>query len=115
MKKSSKAALLSMLVFPGAGQLLLKRYLSAATFLILSFAIIYQIISTLLSNAMQIIDKITASGLTPDIATVNHLISTAASNNNLSGTTNMSIILALIWITSILDCLRTSGLRKTNR
>lgn len=112
MKKSSKAALVSMFVFPGAGQLLLKRYLSAATFLILAFAIIYQIISTVLSNAMQIVDQITTSGLTPDITTVTHLVSTATMNSELSGTTNMTTILVLIWIISILDCLRTTRLHK---
>lgn len=106
MKKSSKAALLSMLVFPGAGQLLLKRYFSACIFFTITLMLGYQLISDAFNNAMQIVDKIGLATPPLDIATINELIATATSNNASISTSNIGTILALTWLIAIADCLR---------
>ena len=110
MKKNNKAALLSMLVFPGAGQLLLKRYFSACVFFTITLTLSYQLLSALFSNAMQIVANIEQATPSLGMSAMNDLIATASTHNELISTGNISIILALTWLIAILDCLRVKGL-----
>lgn len=64
MKKSTKAALFSTLIFPGAGLLWLKLYLRAAIFMVPALAISYYIFKEAMKIAQTLADKITA-GLIP--------------------------------------------------
>ncbi|HEY7865493.1 MAG TPA: hypothetical protein VIC51_05775, partial [Psychromonas sp.] len=58
MNKAVKAVLLSAFIFPGAGHLLLKRYISAALLATTAFTATYLLVAKALENAMLIVDKI---------------------------------------------------------
>ena len=100
MKKSTKAALFSALIFPGAGLLWLKLYLRAAIFMIPAVGISYYIFREAMKIAHTLSDKIT-TGLIPldasRLLTEVHIM-TEQLKVNLSDATWLFII---CWVLSI--------------
>jgi len=70
MKKSIKAVLLSALVFPGAGHLLLKKRIIDAVLTCASLVALYLIIANMLNRAQEIADKILSGDVAPDAADI---------------------------------------------
>ena len=68
MKKSNKAVLLSALVFPGAGHLLLKKRIIGAVLTCASLVALDLIIANMLNRAQEIADKILSGDVAPDAA-----------------------------------------------
>ena len=70
MKKSTKAALYSALLFPGVGLLLLKQYKRAAIFILPAALITFYILREAMNIAHILADKITSGILPMDIAII---------------------------------------------
>ena len=70
MKKSTKAALLSAFVFPGAGHMYLKRYIPGVVLVGASLVSIYYMISKTVESALQIFEKIQSCYVQPDVAEI---------------------------------------------
>jgi hypothetical protein len=68
MKKSTKAALFSTLIFPGAGLLWLKQYTRAAIFMIPALAISYYILHKAMDIAQTLAQKVKAGSIPPDLS-----------------------------------------------
>ena len=100
MKKSTKAVLLSALVFPGLGHLYLKRWAVGVVLSGVAAYAVYVITSVTLRIAMDVVQKIESGGATPDIDTISRLV-----NQQLSGSeqaTNMATIaFAACWLMGI--------------
>jgi hypothetical protein len=66
MNYSIKATLLSALIFPGLGQLLLKYYKTGISLAILAFVCIVTVVSQAMSKALSIVEQIEQQGGSPD-------------------------------------------------
>jgi hypothetical protein len=108
MKKSMKAALLSGLVFPGAGHFFLKRH--ALGWLLLGttmFALIFVVIN-IVQKAWTIAERIVAAGITPDVTTITAMV-LADSSGSESLLTLASWLIAICWVAGIVDSYRIGG------
>ncbi len=100
MKKSIKAALLSGLVFPGLGQLYLKRYGSALLMISASVALIYFTLSYLFRNAMEVVGEIDRGELAGDLASITQRVSEQTQSS--SGLVSLGLAaLLVLWVFSI--------------
>ncbi|WP_303722778.1 hypothetical protein [Malonomonas rubra] len=103
MNKSTKACLLSALVFPGVGHFYLKKYfvgslLSCGSLLLLGF-----IISREVERALQILDKILQGEVQPDSAAIIEMLSRQAAGADMRMVNIASLALIFLWIIGIID------------
>ena len=105
MNKPLKAALYSALIFPGAGQLLLKKYISAIYFSAFAGVGLYLFFSNLMVRVQDIIDKVQRDDVAADLATIIALVS----EQSTIATESLSpalIILLVAWLVSIVEAYR---------
>jgi hypothetical protein len=106
MKKSTKAVLLSALVFPGAGHIYLKKYIPGAALIGISCAGIYYLISKMVEQSMQIIDQIQSGAVQPDIASITDMVSKQSSGPQAEILNIVTIIITLCWLGGMIDSYR---------
>jgi predicted branched-subunit amino acid permease len=99
MKASTKAVLLSALVFPGAGQFYLKRPLIASVLLMSTLAAVYVLASRAISMAQNVLEKINSGEVQPDLLALTDMISTS----NTPTTHWATIALVVIWLVGVVD------------
>ncbi|RBW47627.1 hypothetical protein DS885_02220 [Psychromonas sp. B3M02] len=104
MNKSLKAALLSALIYPGFGHLSLKRYLSAAVFII-SFSIpMILLFKQIMEKANQVVAQIEHGQVGMDVSSIsNALTSTGGSMQTLDFYTYLMLA---VWVIALLDIYR---------
>jgi len=112
MNKPLKAALFSALLFPGSGQLLLKRYFSAVFFALFACSSLYLLISDLLSQAQVILDKVKSGEVAGDLATVTELVQQQSATATESFSPALTVLL-ITWLVSVIDAYRVG--RKLER
>jgi TM2 domain-containing membrane protein YozV len=100
MKRSTKAVLLSALVFPGLGHLYLKRWAAGVVLFGVAAYAIYTIASVTMSIAMEVVHKIESNGLTPDIDTITALV-TQQLNGSEQATNMATIAFAACWFMGV--------------
>ena len=110
MKKSTKAALFSALIFPGAGQFLLKKKALGCGFAISAGVAIYYIMSSMMTLALSVTEQVINGDMALDENAIQSMLG-AQSANATSGIDTAWIIFLVIWVLSILDAYR-SGLKK---
>lgn len=103
MNKPIKAALLSALVFPGAGHIFLKKKFRGIAFAGISFVCLYVLVAEIFKGAMQIAEKIQRGEIAPNAAEITELAIHQASAQPSS---NVSVLLIVCWLASILDAYR---------
>ena len=106
MKQSTKAALLSALVFPGAGHLFLKRYISAILLIGISCAALYTLISQTLEQSLQLAEKIQGADGQLDVAALSEFLNKQASATESQSLEIASIAFILCWLIGIIDAYR---------
>ena len=104
MTKPIKAVMLSALVFPGAGHLFLKKYVSGIVFAGITVVSLYFIISRTVERALEIVDKIQRGEVQLDIAAITELVSKQPADANLLNLTWTVLIIA--WVIGIGDSYR---------
>ncbi len=108
MKRSTKAALLSALVFPGAGHLYLQKHTKALIYIVLGFISLYLFFNQLIEKAQALSDKV-LSGKIPlnvdAIAQAAALESIQVDNNYVFLSTAIFLV---IWLIAIIDCLKST-------
>ena len=105
MKPSTKAALLSGLVFPGLGQFILGRKWRGMTFLSGAAVSLYFIFSIMLEKANALAARIARGEIAADPETVMHHARQATADTLNSGASLASMVLAAIWLLALLDAL----------
>jgi len=105
MSTQIKAALFSAFIFPGAGQLLLKKYFSAIYYAGFACVGLYLFFSDLMTRAQTIIDKVSTGEVSSDFTTVTELVYQASVTNTESLTPGLIIIL-VAWVVSVLEAYR---------
>ena len=113
MKRSIKAALLSALVFPGAGHLMLKKYPAAAALATATGAGAYALIAQAVDIALAISNKIQSGeiGLDPIQITTAINQHTSVAQSQTANIATWVIIIA--WVIGIVDAYRL-GHREQN-
>lgn len=103
MKKTHKAILLSALVFPGLGQIILKHYKTAALIMLAVAISFYRILSIALEQANAIVNKVMVQGGVLDMqAIANATTQATSSTDNATFKLYLWIIIAC-WLISIVD------------
>lgn len=111
MKRSTKAALLSALVFPGVGHMYLKKYTSGVILMSASFTGIYLMIAKTIESALQIVAQIQNGSVEPDIAAIMEVVSRQPIETGI-GVYLIDIATAVFficWIIGIIDSYRVGG------
>jgi Family of unknown function (DUF5683) len=110
VRYSTKAALLSGLVFPGVGHLYLKRYWRGALLSAGAAAATYFLVSVALTSAMDIAGKIQAGDVPMNEESISAMVSKASQGNEQSTDIATMALLAL-WIIGIADSYREGRAR----
>ncbi len=106
MTKSIKAALLSALVFPGAGHFFLKRYLRGLVLTSATIASLYFLISGVVTKALHITEKIQRGEVQLDIEAITELVSAQPTGSEMQVITIASYALMIAWFIGIIDSYR---------
>jgi hypothetical protein len=105
VNKSTKAVLLSGLVFPGIGHVYLKRYVHGVILSVGAASAAYFIVSVAVSTALEVAEKIQSSGVALDMGAIIDLVSQQSSGSEHS--TNIAMIaLVTCWVIGIADSYR---------
>jgi len=105
MKTSTKAALLSGLVFPGAGHFYLKRYLPGVLLALAASVAVYLVTSYAVQTALDIVEQIESGSVQPDIATITTLV-TEKMHQTEEATNHLTIAFIALWLIGIFDSYR---------
>ena len=89
MKKTEKAFLLSVLVFPGTGHVLLKRYIAGFSLII-----------------MEIADKIKSGEPSPDLSVILELLSHQSASAEVQSINTSMVVLLVAWLVGVVDSYR---------
>ena len=105
MKRSTKAALLSGLVFPGIGHMYLKRYVHGIILSAGAASAMYFIVSGVMNTALEVTEKIQSGGVPLDISTITDLVSQQSSGAEQPANIAM-IVLVACWVIGLADSYR---------
>lgn len=105
MKISTKAALLSGLVFPGLGHMYLKRYIHGVILSLGAASAIYFIVSVVVTTALEVSEKIQGGNVPLDMGAITDLVSQQLSGAERSMNVVM-IGLVVIWVIGVADSYR---------
>lgn len=112
MNQSMKAALISALVFPGAGHFYLKEKLGGFLFAVPAFGALFLIISTMMEKAQLIVGQIQRGEIQPDIIAITELLTRHAAEAG-SSLQVVWIAFIVVWLGSTVDAYRLG--RKAER
>ena len=105
MKSAVKAALLSGLLFPGLGQMYLKRYTRGLSIIIVVVLGMILVIGMATVGALDSLKKIQAEGGNADMDTILNLAATSSSHY--AAYSNMILLfIAFCWLFSVIDAYR---------
>lgn len=105
MRKSTRAALLSGLVFPGIGQLYLKRRWRGVVLAGLALLALGTVVTVAVERALAIVDRILSGEIPVDAATISALVTASDDADSLTVSVAGSLLVAC-WLLGILDALR---------
>ena len=106
MKRSIKAALLSGLIFPGVGHMVLKQYLRGSV-LMLSASLALSVIATKAVNqALIIVDRINSGEIPVTAGSIKELASMPNSGADDSILSIAAVVVTVAWIIGIVDSYR---------
>ena len=112
MKKSTKAVLLSALVFPGVGHIYLKKHISGTVLIGTAFAAIYFLVSITIEKALQITEKIQSGDIPLDIAAITESISKQSTGAEAQLVNLATATFIICWLIGIVDCYRQGRVRE---
>jgi TM2 domain-containing membrane protein YozV len=103
MKKSLKGALLSGLIFPGLGQLWLKRFLLGTALVIATCGSAAVVVARAAHEAVRLIEQAESTGATVDMVAIINSAGTLSSAPADSRTNAALLLMVACWIISIVD------------
>jgi hypothetical protein len=106
MRNAVKGALLSGLVFPGLGQLVLRQYRRGVVIMLAVLISLAVIVVDILQQALDILEKIELQG---DAIDINAISNAAAEESVRSGGVTINILLlfvAVCWVAGTIDAYR---------
>ncbi len=98
--------LLSALVFPGTGHLVLKQYLRGSVLMLSSLVALSVIVTSVFQRALTIVDRINKGDIPADTAAVAKMISNSTSGADGFMENSTMIVLGACWLIGIIDSYR---------
>lgn len=98
--------MLSAFVFPGAGHIYLKFYVSGLLLIGVSSAGIYYLVLNMIEKALQIVEKIQLGHVQADATVINQLLSSQTTGNESQLLSIATTAIAICWIIGIIDSYR---------
>jgi len=111
MKPSAKAALLSGLVFPGAGHIYLKRYATGIVLVVIAVIATYSLIADAVHVAFAISDKIANGDVPLDVNTITNMVE-QQSQQVVTSSTIATYTLGLSWLIGLVDSYRVGSMQE---
>ena len=106
MKRSSKAALLSGLIFPGIGHIVLKQYLRGSVLMLFALVALSVIVTKIYQRALTIVGGINSGDIPVDTGAIVEMVSNSTSGA-VSSIENIAVIfLGSCWLVGIIDSYR---------
>jgi hypothetical protein len=105
MRLSTKAVLLSGLIFPGLGHVTVKSYTRAALLVATSLGAMYFIAAVAGERAMAVVDKIYSGQVPATASSLSEMVAESSSGSDSTMTFSM-IVLTICWIAGIVDSYR---------
>jgi hypothetical protein len=106
MKRSSKAALLSGLIFPGIGHIVLKQYLRGSVLMLFALVALSVIVTRIYQRALTIVDRINSGDIPVDTGAIAELVSNSTSGAESFIDNIAVIVLGACWLIGIIDSYR---------
>jgi hypothetical protein len=112
MKKSSKAALLSGLIFPGIGHIFLKEYLRGFVLAVLSLVALSVVVTIAYQHALLIVDRIISGDVAVEAAAIAQAVSNSTSAADSLIENAAVIVLVGCWLAGIIDSYRLGAIQE---
>jgi hypothetical protein len=106
MKNSIKGAVLSGLLFPGLGQVVLGHYKRGIALALSVLVCLLVIVVRALRQALVIVDKIEAEGRVIDMSTISSIASRSSTASDAVIYNFVLLLIMLLWIVAIVDAYR---------
>lgn len=106
MKTSTKAVLLSALVFPGLGHLVVKSYWRAAFLIFASLVAMYFMVAVAAERAMTVVDQIYSGQVPADVAAISEIVANSSTGAGDSTANTALFVLFACWLIGIIDSCR---------
>ena len=106
MRRSTKAALLSGLIFPGIGHLVLKQYLRGSVLMLSALIASAIIVTAVFQRALTIVDRINSGEIPVDTGAIAEMVSNSTNGADSSIESISMIVLGACWLIGIIDSYR---------
>jgi len=106
MKRSSKAALLSGLIFPGIGHIVLKQYLRGSVLMLFALVALSVIVARIYQRALTVVDRINSGDIPVDAGAIAEMVSNSTSAADSLIENIALLVLAACWLIGIIDSYR---------
>ncbi len=106
MKRSSKAALLSALIFPGIGHIVLKQYLRGSVLMLFALVALSVIVARIYQRALTVVDRISSGEIPVDAGAIAEMVSSSTSAADSLIENIALLVLAACWLIGIIDSYR---------
>ena len=106
MKISSKAALLSGLILPGIGHIVLKQYLRGSVLMLFALVALSVIVARIYQRALTIVDRINSGDIPVDTGAIAEMVSNSTSGADSFIENIAVVVLGTCWLIGIIDSYR---------
>ncbi len=106
MKRSSKAALLSGLIFPGIGHMVLKQYLRGSVLMLSALVAFSVIVTRVFQRALTIVDRINSGDFPVDTGAIAEMVSNSTNGADSLIENTAVIVLGACWLIGTIDSYR---------
>lgn len=108
MNKPLKAALLSAIIYPGAGHFFLKNYKTSFVFIGIFSITLFLVVSEVLYKTNQVVEQIKSGEIPLDITAITTAVSNITSSSEVQGLNVTIYVMIVVWFIAILDSYRTA-------
>ena len=106
MERSSKAALLSGLIFPGIGHIVLKQYLRGSALMLFALVALAVIVTRIFQRAQTLVDRINSGDIPVDTGAIAEMVSNSPSGADGFIENIAMVVLVACWLIGIADSYR---------
>jgi hypothetical protein len=106
MKRSSKAALLSGLIFPGVGHMVLKQYFRGFALMLPALVALSVIVTRVFQQALTIVDRNNSGDMPVDSGAIAEIVSNSTGRADSLVESTAVIVLGACWLLGIIDSYR---------
>lgn len=112
MNKPTKAAMMSLFIYPGAGQFFLKKYISSSIFIALFSIPFLWTLFDVFEKTNLLMKNVVENNLPLDVATLSEVFSSLVSEQTQT-LDNKALIMMIIWFLSTIDAYRAGYYQKS--